>query len=60
LRVRDGGGTGYAAAVTDFMTVRERGSVQHLGSPINARLNPTSDRMDALERFPGGHRVGHL
>jgi len=53
LRVRHGGGAGYAAAVTDFMTVRERGSVQHLGSTINARLNPASDRMDALEAvFP--------
>ena len=41
------------AAVTDFMTVRERGSVQHLGSTINARLNPSTDRMDALEAlFP--------
>lgn len=41
------------AAVTDFMTVRERGSVQHLGSTISARLDPTSDRMDALEAlFP--------
>jgi salicylate synthetase len=41
------------AAVTDFMTVRERGSVQHLGSTVCARLNPASDRMDALEAlFP--------
>jgi salicylate synthetase len=41
------------AAVTDFMTVRERGSVQHLGSTISARLSPSSDRMDALEAlFP--------
>jgi salicylate synthetase len=41
------------AAVIDFMTVRERGSVQHLGSTISARLSPTSDRMDALEAlFP--------
>jgi len=41
------------AAVTDFMTVRERGSVQHLGSTISARLGPSSDRMDALEAlFP--------
>jgi len=33
--------------------VRERGSVQHLGSTINARLNPSRDRMDALEAlFP--------
>lgn len=41
------------ASVTDFMTVRERGSVQHLGSTITARLDPSSDRMDALEAlFP--------
>jgi salicylate synthetase len=41
------------AAVTDFMTVRERGSVQHLGSTISALLDPSSDRMDALEAlFP--------
>jgi salicylate synthetase len=41
------------AAVTDFMTIRERGSVQHLGSTIIARLDPSSDRMDALEAlFP--------
>ncbi len=41
------------AAVTDFMTVRERGSVQHLGSTVCARLDPAADRMDALEAlFP--------
>lgn len=41
------------AVVSDFMTVRERGSVQHLGSTISARLDPSSDRMDALEAlFP--------
>jgi salicylate synthetase len=41
------------AVVTDFMTVRERGSVQHLGSTISARLDPSKDRMDALEAlFP--------
>jgi salicylate synthetase len=41
------------AAVTDFMTVRERGSVQHLGSTVSARLAPSNDRMDALEAlFP--------
>lgn len=41
------------AAVTDFMTVRERGSVQHLGSTVFARLDPSRDRMDALEAlFP--------
>jgi salicylate synthetase len=42
-----------SAAVTDFMTVRERGSVQHLGSTISARLDRSNDRMDALEAlFP--------
>ncbi len=41
------------AAVTDFMTVRERGSVQHLGSTVSARLGATFTRMDALEAlFP--------
>lgn len=41
------------AVVSDFMTVRERGSVQHLGSTVSARLGPSSDRMDALEAlFP--------
>ncbi|MGC2654227.1 MAG: salicylate synthase [Mycobacterium sp.] len=41
------------AAVTDFMTVRERGSVQHLGSTVSARLDASKDRMDALEAlFP--------
>ncbi len=41
------------AAVTEFMAVRERGSVQHLGSTITGRLDPSSDRMDALETlFP--------
>jgi salicylate synthetase len=42
-----------SAMVTDFMTVRERGSVQHLGSTVSARLDPSRDRMDALEAlFP--------
>jgi salicylate synthetase len=42
-----------SAAVTDFMTVRERGSVQHLGSTVSARLDASKDRMDALEAlFP--------
>ncbi|PJE24029.1 MAG: salicylate synthase [Mycobacterium sp.] len=41
------------ASVIDFMAVRERGSVQHLGSTITGRLDPSSDRMDALETlFP--------
>ncbi|OBI97837.1 salicylate synthase [Mycobacterium alsense] len=41
------------AVVADFMTVRERGSVQHLGSTVTGRLDPSSDRMDALEAlFP--------
>jgi salicylate synthetase len=38
-----------SAAVIDFMTVRERGSVQHLGSTVSARLHASKDRMDALE-----------
>jgi salicylate synthetase len=42
-----------SAAVIDFMTVRERGSVQHLGSTVSARLHASKDRMDALETlFP--------
>ncbi len=42
-----------SAAVIDFMTVRERGSVQHLGSTVTARLDASKDRMDALETlFP--------
>ncbi|MGV0633093.1 salicylate synthase [Mycolicibacillus trivialis] len=40
-----------SAAVTDFMTVRERGSVQHLGSTVRAELDPSRTRMDALEAF---------
>ncbi len=40
-------------AVVDFMTVRERGSVQHLGSTVTAQLGASKDRMDALETlFP--------
>jgi salicylate synthetase len=39
--------------VTDFMTVRERGSVQHLGSTVGGMLSETMNRMDALEAlFP--------
>ncbi len=42
-----------SASITDFMTVRERGSVQHLGSTVSARLHPSKDRIDALEAlFP--------
>ncbi|BBZ13241.1 salicylate synthase [Mycobacterium branderi] len=42
-----------SAVITDFMTVRERGSVQHLGSTVRARLDTSKDRMDALETlFP--------
>lgn len=42
-----------SAVVTDFMTVRERGSVQHLGSTVSARLDASKTRMDALETlFP--------
>ncbi len=41
------------SAVIDFMTVRERGSVQHLGSTVTGRLDASKDRMDALETlFP--------
>lgn len=42
-----------SAAVIDFMTVRERGSVQHLGSTVSGQLHRSMDRMDALEAlFP--------
>jgi salicylate synthetase len=42
-----------SSAVIDFMTVRERGSVQHLGSTVTGRLDASKDRMDALETlFP--------
>jgi salicylate synthetase len=42
-----------SAAVIDFMTVRERGSVQHLGSAVTGRLDASKDRMDVLETlFP--------
>lgn len=42
-----------SSAVVDFMTVRERGSVQHLGSTVVGRLHASKDRMDALETlFP--------
>lgn len=41
------------AVVLDFMTVRERGSVQHLGSTVGGQLQRSMDRMDALETlFP--------
>ncbi|WP_166905381.1 salicylate synthase [Mycobacterium sp. DL440] len=41
------------AVVRDFMTVRERGSVQHLGSTVSGQLHRSMDRMDALETlFP--------
>ncbi|WP_319451811.1 MULTISPECIES: salicylate synthase [unclassified Mycobacterium] len=41
------------AVVTDFMTVRERGSVQHLGSTVGGQLSASMNRMDALEAlFP--------
>lgn len=40
-------------AVADFMTVRERGSVQHLASTIRGRLAPHRTSWDALEAlFP--------
>ncbi|MEZ0053524.1 salicylate synthetase [Mycobacterium sp. MAA66] len=39
--------------VSDFMTVRERGSVQHLGSTVCGLLSEGMTRMDALEAlFP--------
>jgi salicylate synthetase len=42
-----------SSAVVGFMTVRERGSVQHLGSTVTGRLDSSKDRMDALETlFP--------
>jgi len=37
-----------SAVVADFMTIRERGSVQHLGSTVRGTLRPEMDRMDAL------------
>nr|WP_308212045.1 MULTISPECIES: salicylate synthase [Nocardia] len=36
-------------AVSDFMAVRERGSVQHLASTVRGRLAPTRTPWDALE-----------
>lgn len=42
-----------SAAVTEFMSVRERGSVQHLASTVQGRLAGDRNRMDALEAlFP--------
>ncbi|QPG70961.1 MULTISPECIES: salicylate synthase [Mycobacteriaceae] len=39
--------------VSDFMTVRERGSVQHLGSTVSGELSDQMNRMHALEAlFP--------
>ena len=49
-----------SSAVVDFMTVRERGSVQHLGSTVTGRLHaskrPDGRAGDAVSR---GHRFGH-
>ncbi|WP_243722496.1 salicylate synthase [Actinomadura sp. 7K507] len=40
--------------VTDFMTVKERGSVQHLGSSVSGALAPGRTSWDALDAlFPG-------
>ncbi|GAB2715373.1 salicylate synthase [Nocardia thraciensis] len=40
-------------AVSDFMAVRERGSVQHLASTVRGRLEPGRTSWDALETlFP--------
>ncbi|MFE3194124.1 salicylate synthase [Nocardia sp. NPDC059240] len=36
-------------SVTDFMSVRERGSVQHLASTVQGRLTPHHTPWDALE-----------
>jgi salicylate synthetase len=50
-----------SAVVEDFRTVRERGSVQHLGSTVGARLHPSKVRMDALEAlFPAVTASGIL
>ncbi|MDG3014621.1 salicylate synthase [Speluncibacter jeojiensis] len=41
------------SAVSDFMAVRERGSVQHLASTVRGRLAADSTRWDALDAlFP--------
>ncbi|MEV3925149.1 salicylate synthase [Actinomadura coerulea] len=40
--------------VTGFMTVKERGSVQHLGSSVSGTLSPGRTAWDALDAlFPG-------
>ncbi|GGT96918.1 salicylate synthase [Actinomadura citrea] len=40
--------------VTGFMTVKERGSVQHLGSSVSGTLSPDRSAWDALDAlFPG-------
>jgi salicylate synthetase len=40
--------------VTGFMTVKERGSVQHLGSSVSGTLSPGRSAWDALDAlFPG-------
>lgn len=40
--------------VTGFMTVKERGSVQHLGSSVSGALSPGRTAWDALDAlFPG-------
>ncbi|MER5649306.1 salicylate synthase [Streptosporangium sp. NPDC002524] len=40
--------------VTGFMTVKERGSVQHLGSSVSGELSPGRTGWDALDAlFPG-------
>ncbi|MBT2748718.1 salicylate synthase [Lysobacter sp. ISL-50] len=36
-------------AVNDFMSVRNRGSVQHLGSRVSGQLNADADAWDALD-----------
>ncbi|WP_082403663.1 salicylate synthase [Saccharothrix sp. NRRL B-16348] len=43
-----------SVVVSDFMTVKRRGSVQHLGSRVDGRLMPTLTAWDAFQTlFPG-------
>ncbi|MEU8897908.1 salicylate synthase [Nocardia sp. NPDC048505] len=48
-----------STAVSDFMAVRERGSVQHLASTVRGRLAPGRSSWDALEvLFPSVTAAG--
>ncbi|MEX5710662.1 salicylate synthase [Parafrankia sp. FMc6] len=48
-----------SVAVRDFMTVRPRGSVQHLGSQVEGRLDDARTRWDALAAlFPAVTATG--